>query len=104
MLSCSGDFYQLPPPFGKIIFQRPDGPEDDSADFRGYCKWKNGVTHVIILTENHRQTDLEWAKALERWRTNQQTRQDIENFNARRVKTGNSNVLLLELIFLHLKL
>ena len=79
----------MPPPFGNIIFQRPDGPENDTADFRGYYNWKNGVTHVIILTD--RQTDLEWAKALERWRTNQQTREDVENVNARRVKTGNSN-------------
>ena len=88
----------MPPPFGNIIFQRPDGPENDTADFRGYYNWKNGVTHVIILTENHRQTDLEWAKALERWRTNQQTREDVENVNARRVKTGNSNLFLLELL------
>ena len=88
----------MPPPFGNIIFQRPDGPENDTADFRGYYNWKNGVTHVIILTENHRQTDLEWAKALERWRTNQQTREDVENVNARRVKTGNSSCLLEELL------
>ena len=88
----------MPPPFGNIIFQRPDGPENDTADFRGYYNWKNGVTHVIILTENHRQTDLEWAKALERWRTNQQTREDVENVNARRVKTGNSICLLGELL------
>lgn len=79
----SGDFYQLPPTLATYIFQRPDGLDSGSSDFRGYHSWKNGVTHVIILTENLRQTDQKWKEILARFRTNQQTLEDIEFINER---------------------
>ena len=40
------------------------------------------LTDVIELTENHRQTDKPWAAALERWRINQPTEEDIASVNS----------------------
>ena len=89
-LVFTGDFYQLQP-VGSFIFQTPTQFENDKdsnakESMKGRHLWKTQLTDVIELTENHRQTaDPEWADALERWRINQPTREDIERVNSRYV-------------------
>ena len=47
--------------------------------------WKTVLTDVIELLENLRQTDKPYAAALERWRINQPTLEDIISVNSRNV-------------------
>lgn len=85
----SGDFYQLPP-IGSYLYQTPtqrDNEKDKDANLSavGRYLWRTQLTDVIELTENHRQTDKRYAAALERWRINQPTQEDINDANSRYV-------------------
>jgi len=74
-----GDFYQLPPVAGGPIYPH----------FVNYTKkicvrsararefWKTCLTDVIELKSNHRQQNTVWATALEHFRINQPTKDDI---------------------------
>ena len=81
-----GDFYQLPP-IGASIITNPTQQENEKDRYAalsmlGRHLWKTVLTDVIELTENHRQTDKPWAAALERWRINQPTEEDIASVNS----------------------
>ena len=101
-LVFTGDFYQLQP-VGSFIFQTPTQFENDKdsnakESMKGRHLWKTQLTDVIELTENHRQTsDPEWADALERWRINQPTREDIERVDMWAIWTRLCNVRPLRL-------
>ena len=81
----SGDFYQLPP-VGTSVISSVDSLQKGNPELRalrGQELWNACLTDVIILEENKRQNDPEWASSLLRWRINQPTREDIALVNSR---------------------
>ena len=84
-----GDFYQLPPVGSSLI--KPPSQQENAKDkyaslsMVGRHLWKTVLTDVIELLENLRQTDKPYAAALERWRINQPTLEDIISVNSRNV-------------------
>lgn len=92
-----GDFYQLPP-IGPCIYKLPTATETSQdnhaiATIRGIQLWKDCLSDVIELTENHRQADPKWAASLERWRINQPTAQDLIDVNARFIRNESSELV-----------
>lgn len=99
-LIASGDLYQLDP-FGNRIYssysyeKNCDGNEKQPlAAHRGQYLWRTCLTDVIILDENLRQRDVEWADSLSRWRINQPTKADIEAVNKRVINIASNNISL----------
>ncbi len=94
----SGDFYQLPP-VGSSLFNsdHADKKKDDQlSSLRGQELWQSCLTDAIILDENLRQSDPEWAASLLRWRTNEPSKEDIMQVNQRYIEpeTSNENILI----------
>ncbi|KZS16225.1 Uncharacterized protein APZ42_018073 [Daphnia magna] len=84
MIFC-GDFYQLPPVgTGPIYSSHAEsiGRSGIKAANGRRC-WKTCLTDVIELKQNHRQQDPTWASALERFRINQPTQEDINLVSSR---------------------
>lgn len=85
-----GDFYQLQP-VGSSIFKEPkvhelcrnNRNESYKKAIEGYKLQKKLDLDVIELTKNHRQPDPKWANALENFRINQPTKEDIALVNQR---------------------
>ena len=87
-----GDFYQLPPVGTSLITSEQlleNGKTPSSL--RGQELWVSCLTDVIISEENLRQSDLEWAASLLRWRVNQPTEEDIALINKNVVNSENLN-------------
>ena len=82
----SGDFYQLSPVGTSVISTESNPSKDKNSDIssmRGQELWKSCLTDAIILEDNLRQSDPEWAASLLRWRENQPTKEDILMVNSR---------------------
>ena len=89
-----GDFYQLPPVGTSLITSEQllqNGKKEQLSSLRGQELWVSCLTDVIILEENLRQSDLEWAASLLRWRVNQPTEEDISLINKNVVNSENLN-------------
>ena len=89
-----GDFYQLPPVGTSLITSEQllqNGKKEQLSSLRGQELWVSCLTDVIILEENLRQSDLEWAASLLRWRVNQPTEEDIALINKNVVNSENLN-------------
>ena len=89
----SGDFFQLPPVGAPTIYSSPaQSLRSDTRsalfNWKGKDLWKTCLTDVIELTENRRFTDEKWAAALQRWRVNQPTAEDIKDVNSRFVSSA----------------
>lgn len=81
----SGDFFQLPPVGGGPIYPHKidNSKKLDVQSEKARELWKTCLSDVIELTSNHRQLDPVWASALEHFRINQPTRQDIDLVQSR---------------------
>jgi hypothetical protein len=87
-LCLSADLYQLPPVAGTLIstlpkMKRRQADKAYLGELRGHTLWRESLTDVIELTENHRQTDVKYAESLTRWRINQPLQKDIDAVNSR---------------------
>lgn len=97
----SGDFYQIPPPRSPSVYYTAEDKASHSIPTASVAKkktkqskvsmphtfgkllWRECLTDVIELTENHRQADRLWALILERFRINQPTKSDLQLINSR---------------------
>ena len=89
-----GDFYQLPPVGTSLITSEQlltKEKKEQLSSLRGQELWLSCLTDVIILEENQRQSDPEWASSLLRWRMNQPTEKDIALINRNFVDFENQN-------------
>lgn len=90
----SGDFFQLPPvgtsliASGKMLNKEK---KNQLSALRGQELWLSCLSDAIILNENLRQSDVEWAASLLRWRINQPTKHDIALVNERFINPKNQN-------------
>ena len=79
-----GDFYQLAPVGMSLI---PSGKPIQSNNKKamsgivGQELWKSCLSDVVLLDQNVRQSDPEWADSLLRWRVNEPTMEDIALVN-----------------------
>ncbi len=95
----SGDFFQLPPVGTSLI--RSEVPttkkkEEQLSAIRGQELWMSCLSDAIILDENLRQSDPEWAQSLLRWRVNQPTAADIALVNQKFIGKENEHDYMLK--------
>lgn len=83
----SGDFFQLPPVGASLITS--EKKDEQLSALRGQELWRTCLSDAIILDENLRQSDSEWAQSLLRWRINQPTAADISSVNKRFIDKNN---------------
>ena len=106
----SGDFYQIPPPRSPSVYYTAEDKASHSIPTASVAKkktkqskvsmphtfgkllWRECLTDVIELKQNHRQQDLEWATALENFRINQPTQSDIDFVSKRYMFDSDNNL------------
>jgi ATP-dependent DNA helicase PIF1 len=85
-----GDFFQLPPVIRRDERHAPEADSQDEEDISPFAyasrAWRDLDPSVCYLTEQHRQTDVEFSKLLGAIRSNRREKADLDLLDSRKLK------------------
>jgi ATP-dependent exoDNAse (exonuclease V) alpha subunit len=87
-----GDFFQLPPVVRRDEFAGPETESQDAEDISPFAyasrAWRDLDPAICYLTEQHRQTDIEFSSLLAAIRSNKFSRADLDLLVSRKLQGG----------------